>query len=37
MKNGVGQLFGSDGNLSYKGSWRDDYPNGIGTAYNNGN
>jgi len=35
VKSGYGELYNSDGSLSYAGWWLADYPNGQGTAYPN--
>ena len=36
MKSGYGELYNVDGTLSYKGEWKEDYPNGTGTTVSNG-
>lgn len=36
MKHGYGELYNSDGSPSYKGYWRNDYPNGTGTTFSGG-
>ena len=33
MRDGQGSAYNSDGSLKYTGSWKQDRPHGIGTAY----
>ena len=35
MRDGQGSAYNSDGSLKYTGSWKQDRPHGIGTAYYN--